>query len=98
MEKDFTLASSGDFLISNGDLVVSESQNQHITAILISSPGDWKAWPLTGVSLHSYLLAPINAQVVNSIRRRIQLNLESDGYKVSKIDFDGINPVIEASK
>ncbi|MDB9476795.1 MULTISPECIES: hypothetical protein [Nostocales] len=98
MEKDIQLSAAGDFAIINGDLSVGESQQQHITSMLISSPGDWKQWPLTGVALPSYLLSPINAQVVNAMRRRIQLNLEADAYQVTKVDFDGINPIIEANK
>lgn len=54
---DFLLDETGDLAVSlDGDLVVGESDSQHLADLLVSVKGEWKQWPLVGVGLLLYLM------------------------------------------
>lgn len=94
--QDFLTGSDGDLIIgADGDFVVGLSDGQHIEAILIAAPGDYKQSPLLGVNIQSFLNSPATA---NTLRRAIQLQLESDGYSITDIKFNEINPTITAQR
>lgn len=84
---DLLTDNSGDLLIDHGDFSVGESDGQHIEDILLGFPGDYKQYPLIGVNLASYLSAPNSPEVINRLRRSIQLQLESDNYRVDYLDM-----------
>jgi hypothetical protein len=88
MSNDLTLDKAGDLAIHAGDFIVDDGDAQHIQALLMSSPGDWKQSPLIGVSLGGYLLSPITAATRNAARQKIQLHLEADGFTVQSITVD----------
>lgn len=70
---------NNDLIFANGDLVIGESDYQHIADTLNSFPGWWKEYPLDGVGLFNWNKSPAYLQEIN---RKVYLELESDGYKV----------------
>ena len=65
-----------DLLILNDDLVLVESDDQHIADTINAAPGWWKETPTEGVGIMKYLKGK-NSQ---ELSRAIQINLKADGY------------------
>ena len=72
--------STGDLEILNGDLVINESDNQHIGDIIQSAPNWWKEYPQLGVNIQLYL----SGSNTDKLNRDLKLQLQSDGYDVNK--------------
>jgi hypothetical protein len=70
-----------DLIIQNNDLVIGESDDQHIEDTINAGPGWWKENYTDGVNIRQYLKSK-NFQEIN---RSITLNLADDGYKASPI-------------
>ena len=49
---DFMRDGHGDLLIRDGDFMVDASETQHISDLLLASPGAYKQSPLLGISLY----------------------------------------------
>lgn len=79
--KDFLLDANGDLDIVNGDFVTGDADNQHVSHIMNATKGTYKQTPLLGVGISLEL----NGILDGFIKRRIQLNLEIDSYKVLSI-------------
>lgn len=65
------------------------SDPQHVYHILLNAPGTYKQFPLTGIGKAQYINAPLGAE----LRRKIQLQLQADGYRVTDLrvsETDGI--------
>lgn len=80
--KDILLDNNYDMQITNGDLLISESAHQDVELLLITSKGEWKQWPLTGVGILDYHHAPQN---IPALKREIQIQLTDN-----KIPFKSI--------
>jgi len=91
---DFLLDENGDELLMSGDLVLGASDEQHISDILVSYPGEWKQNPLCGVNIRR----AINGSLNGTIRRDVRLQLEADGYKVKNITFTESELNIDAER
>lgn len=85
LRKDYKLDSDGDLLFKNGDLVISESDQQHIEDTIKADVGWWKEFPTDGVSILNY---SHSSNDIAKLSRKIKIELEKDGYKVD-------NPIIE---
>lgn len=66
-----------DLVILNDDLVLVESDDQHIADTINAAPGWWKETPTEGVGIMKYLKGRSNQQ---ELSRAIQINLKADGY------------------
>ena len=79
-----TDSDSKDLVIDavSGDFLERDSDKAHIDNITNTSVGQWKKDPLLGVGIFISLNAPAGLQ---TIKRVIQKQLESDGYDVEKI-------------
>ena len=80
--KDILLDDDFDLLIEDGDLVIGESDEQHIALILSTYQGGWKFDPLVGVGVRQYLASSGNEEL---IKRNITVQLEADNYQVNKV-------------
>ena len=80
--KDITLNDDFDLLIENGDFKVSDSDMQHIQLICITNLGHWKQFPLVGVGIEQYIAS---SGQTDALKRNINIQLSSDGYKVNQI-------------
>lgn len=79
---DFLLSTDGDLQIVNGDLLTGNSDDQNVALILQATKGSIKQFPLLGVGLSLELSGSIDGR----LKRKIRIHLESDGYKVTKIE------------
>lgn len=79
---DFLLGTDGDLQIVNGDLLTGESDEQNVALILKATKGSFKQFPLLGVGIDLEL----NGSIDGRLKRKIRIHLESDGYKVTKIE------------
>ncbi len=76
---DFLVDDHEDLVITNGDLAISpDSRLQEARAILVTSPGNWKQFPLVGVGEDAFIEGPITAE----LRRTIALQMQSDGKQL----------------
>ena len=81
---DIGIDDFGALLFANGDLVINESDQQHIADSINASVGWWKEFPTDGVGIINYQNSAGDAQ---KLARKIKIELEKDGYKVD-------NPII----
>lgn len=89
---------NGDIDISSGDLLVAESNQQHVEHILLSDPGHFKHVPWMGVGLKDYLNSPFSPKIIAELEKNIKLQLESDGAtKVNVTINSATDANIEAS-
>lgn len=86
MVKDIDLETDLDLKIIDGDFVISDSDQNHVINILKAYVGGYKQFPLVGVGIDYYLASAGTQQV---IKRNITVQMESDGYKVNKIEVLG---------
>lgn len=91
---DIARNEQGTIRFENGDLVVAPSDKHHIQHIIISSPGNYRFYPLLGVNASAYLNATGQEEV---LKRSIREQLKSDGYQVNNIEV-GVNFNIDAKR
>ena len=74
----------GDLMIADGDLVVGESDTQHIKHIILTNPGDWKKDPETGGAIRRQI-----NRIDNKIyRRKLKIQLEADGWNLNQVKIE----------
>lgn len=73
-----------------GDLAVGESDGQHISLLLLTSQGEWRADPLVGVGLRRYQSAPYGPVQAQALQREVAVQLERDGYQVLENDLSNL--------
>jgi hypothetical protein len=93
--KDIITDNDSDLNISNGDLLISESDSQHIDHILTANKGHFKQNPLIGAGIIEFIN---NSASEQEIRQRIKLQLESDGFSVRQIKISSGNIEIDAER
>ncbi len=81
--KDIALDDDFDLLFENGDLKISESDQQSIILILNTSVGAWKEFPTCGVGTRQYLASSGQAL---KLKREIEVQLQADGFQVNGIN------------
>lgn len=79
--QDFKLVNE-DLQFLNGDILIGESDTQHVSDTLKSFPGWWKEFPSDGVGMPDTISGPVDVQ---EIRRRVQIQLASDRYDVEDV-------------
>ncbi len=86
--QDLQLDNEGDLLIENGDFVIAESDEQHVTHLLQAVKGDYKQFPTTGCNLIDFIKKGESAK---KIEHEITTQLKADGYKLTELllDSDG---------
>ncbi len=82
MRKDILF--EDDIIIEDGDLVVGDSDRQHIEHILVAAPGHYKQNPLVGANITQMLSGPIGLSEKQNIKKALQ----SDGYNAKNIIFN----------
>jgi hypothetical protein len=73
-----------DLVVYQGDFFVESSDLQHLAHILEADTGQYKQWPLVGVGIRRYL----NGIIDGKVRRTIQLQAASDGYKTRQVSYE----------
>lgn len=80
------LLDSNDLLFKDGDFAIGESDAQHIEDLIFENVGAYKQFPLVGVGIINYLNSS-GSQLI--LKRNIKTQLETDGYRVDTIKFNG---------
>lgn len=86
MNQDIGLQGN-DLNIIDGDLVIAESDTQHVADTINAFPGWWKENPADGVGVFQYLNSGGQEQ---ALKRSMIINLSADGYTVSNPEV-GVN-------
>lgn len=71
---------TGDLLFANGDLVIADSDTQHVQDTITAFKGWWKQYPADGVGLYRFLNGSASPQLLS---QDIKIQLQLDGYFVS---------------
>ena len=79
--QDILLDATGDIAIQNGDMVIGDSKQQHISLLLRTRAGEWKQHPRTGIGLADYL----NSEDPYDLNRMIRQQLTQDGCQVDNL-------------
>ena len=96
ISKDFILDNNNDLSIANGDLVIGQSDDQNIQAILQAEKGQFYQFPLLGYGVTRRLYGPFN---INEERRDIRQELARDNYRVTRLEInDGPEIYVDAIK
>lgn len=86
MAKD--LAFDEDLVFQDGDILVRESDQQHVKHLLVAQPGHYKNVPLLGIGIANYLYAPASNTTTRELERSVKMNLEADGATDVTCDID----------
>lgn len=92
---DLKTDSSFELIESNGDFLLTESDNKLIAVTVQSGKGEFKEFPLHGIGIFNYLNSNINKQ---SLERIIKTGLKSDGYGSVNVNLSGYPSTIEINK
>lgn len=74
-----------DLQIKNGDFVVGDSDQQHVTLIVNLSEGALKQFPLQGVGIIKY---SGSTGMGATLKRSIKVKAEADGYQNVEVVLD----------
>ncbi|NSW46503.1 MAG: hypothetical protein HPY79_11875 [Bacteroidales bacterium] len=85
--KDIILDNNNEILIRNGDFVIDDGSQQHISLLLLSNQGDFKQYPLTGIGIFKNLNSPMNATLKAKLYREIKIQLEDNG--LNEVNIEG---------
>lgn len=72
-----------DLVVYQGDFFIAYADFQHTAHVVEADQGQYKQWPLVGVGIRRYL----NGDIDGTVRRLIQVQLDSDGIKSRNITF-----------
>lgn len=95
ISKDILLDEEGNFAVANGDLVVGNSDEQHIHLILASNKGEWLESPTMGAGLSKHLNGMISQ---SELIRDIKLDLQRDGYNVKSVNWNDGEITVDATR
>ena len=82
--RDLMLNVNHDLNIINGDFLIGESTNQNVELLFISTPGEWKEHIETGVAI----ARSDNGSIDRFLERTIRVQMEADGYKITKLSIN----------
>lgn len=82
------LLTDNDLSVTNGDITIGYSDNQHTELILFSEKGNWRQFPLTGVGIARSLLGPIGYTEITALKHKIDAQLVYDGFSVEGVDIE----------
>jgi len=76
MRTDLMLTGN-DLTINNNDLILTDSDDQHIADTINAWPGWWKENPTDGVKIMAYLKG---RNIQQELSRSMKIQLQTDGY------------------
>ena len=74
-----------------GDLAAGESDAQHLSLLLLTGQGEWRADPLVGVGLRQYQSGPLGPAETAALQREVNIQLTRDGYQVLENDLSDLS-------
>lgn len=85
MRNDILLNDSNELITIGGDFAIGQSDQQHVKHIIEAFKGEYKANPLVGFGVISYLKR--DNKIESEFRRDLKIQLENDGYNDANIDL-----------
>ncbi len=82
---DYLIDQNYDLVISNGDLSVGVSDQNHKSVLLMANKGQVRQWVRLGVNISQ----EINGILNQNTKRLILETFKQDGYGIIGISFDG---------
>lgn len=82
---DVLLDDESNILVSAGDLVGGNNQEQAIGAIVNANSGNFRKWPTLAANLASEIAGPLNSR---NISAKVQNSAFLDGWRVDKLQID----------
>lgn len=92
--QDFLLDDEDDLLIQDGDLVVGDSDGQHVEDIFELEPGELKEYLLVGIGITK----KINGLIDGQLRATANLQLIADGYTVNTLSITNDKIVLDVER
>lgn len=83
MRQDFLKDDAGDLRVITGDLVIGQSDQQHVEDIIYMQPGELKEFPLIGFGAINYIK---RTMTTDEFKRDLKIQLDYDGYTNAAID------------
>ena len=93
-EQDILFNDNNDLMFIDGDLVIGESDEQHISHLLIATPGEYKSNPLLGCAIQKKL----NGNLGDSLIRNINIQLKMDGFTINALEISEEELTIDATR
>lgn len=84
---DFLLDEAYDLQIVAGDFAAGESDDDHVSLLLLLNQGELKQSPLTGIGLLRYQSGPMDQERRAQLSREATIQLERDGYKITTLSI-----------
>ena len=85
VSKDLILDSNNDLVISGGDLLIGQSDDQNIELTLVANKGQFYENLLHGYGLYSKLHGPFQK---NLEKKSIRQELRNDNYNINTLTID----------
>lgn len=79
---DLLLDSEGDLLIENNDFKIGNGDNQNITDIIQTVPGEYKLYPFVGCDIWRFLKGNSTDSEIKSV---VKKQLELQGFTVFEV-------------
>lgn len=93
---DLILDDNDNLTIANGDLVIGQSDDQNVEAIILAEKGQFYESPLLGYGITRRANGPFDKQ---RQRQLIRAELKRDNYKIVQLDIDdNFTVTIQAEK
>jgi len=83
--QDILTDENDDLLFIDGDLVIGQSDEQHVRHIFFSHAGQWKENPRVGFGASRFLKGNENRK--DKFIRELKIQLKNDGYENPEIDL-----------
>jgi hypothetical protein len=96
ISKDLLLDEDNNFILSNGDFAILQSDDQNIEAVLKAEKGQFYQFPLLGYGITTRIYGPFKK---NEERKAIREALKRDNYNVVQLVInDGPEIFVDAEK
>ena len=89
MAKDILCDDAGELVVVHGDLVIGDSDSQHLAHLLTAVAGEYKEDPILGVGVSKYL----KSANTGSLGQSISTQLEYDNWQVDSIEAQDLSSI-----
>ena len=83
-EGDIILDSDGLMQFESGDLKIDNGIEQHLSAIMQASKGNFRRFPTLGADIIKDVDSP---QSIRELEQKIRIEMEKDGYSLKEMDI-----------
>jgi hypothetical protein len=92
VRKDILLDNNFNMQADGRDILIGDSDAQHVSFLLMSPKNSFKEFPAVGAGLEAWRKKPYSSKA--SMRREIIEQLKNDGYKAVDLNISNIGEVL----